>query len=52
MPPRYANHKTKIELQKLYKGFCKGKPPGIKTPDSAKDLRGYFRKIFWQRKSP
>ena len=37
-----------FELQELYKGFCKDKPPGIQTPDAAKDLQGYFRKIFWQ----
>jgi hypothetical protein len=39
---------NEFELQELYKGFCKDKPPGIQTPDAAKDLQGYFRKIFWQ----
>ena len=37
-----------FELQELYKGFFKDKPPGIQTPDAAKDLQEYFRKIFWQ----
>ena len=39
---------NEFELQLLYKGFCKDKPPSIQTPDAAKDLQGYFRKIFWQ----
>jgi hypothetical protein len=37
-----------FELQELYKRFCKDKPLGMQTPDAAKVLRGYFRKIFWQ----
>ena len=29
---------NEFELQELYKGFCKDKPPGIQTPDEAKNL--------------
>jgi hypothetical protein len=39
---------NEFELQELFKGFFKDKPPSIQTPDAAKDLKGYCRIIFWQ----